>query len=411
MRKLKAFLTALLLVAVIAVCVHFYAAAWSKEPHEALSWWTGEAKYTSMETLKGSMDENTFPVMGSSELQHQKDTPFHPMSVFAGQAVRPMLIGAGYYQSLYHATALAALEPALSNRKAVLIVAPQWFRRSGVKKEAYASRFSEENYLDMLANPAVSEEVKTYIADRTEELLSVDPKTLERVREYRERFLTAPGGAADTGKKETVYERFLREKNRSNIALRESIYALLHPSADGSGSKEPDFEALRGEASLAGEEACGGNPFYVTKRYYDHYIVKVMDDVKDEGIRTGYSVSPEFEDFACFLKMCRDLAIKPLIVIEPVNGYWYDYIAFYREDREKYYDQVRALAEEYDAEIADFSDREYEPYFMEDTVHIGFKGWGDVCEAIYEYACSEGDDPDVQEQMLLARAGSSTDLM
>ncbi|MBQ8305279.1 MAG: D-alanyl-lipoteichoic acid biosynthesis protein DltD [Blautia sp.] len=411
MRKIKAFFTALLLVAVVAVSVHFYAAAWSKESHEALSWWTGEAKYTSMETLKGSMDENTFPVMGSSELQHQKSTPFHPMSVFAGQKARPMLIGAGYYQSLYHATALAALEPALSSRKAVLIVAPQWFRKSGVKKEAYASRFSEENYLDMLANPAVSEEVKTFIADRTEELLSVDPKTLERVKEYRERFLTDVEETSDTGSKTTLYERFLREKNRSNIALRESVYALLHPAAETGNAEKPDFDALRTEASLAGEEACGGNPFYVKKSYYDHYIVKVMDDVKDEGIKTGYSVSPEFKDFECFLKMCRDLEICPLIVIEPVNGYWYDYIAFYREDRKKYYDQVRTLAEEYDAKIADFSDREYEPYFMEDTVHIGFKGWVDVCEAIFEYACGDGTVPDAREQMLLAREGSSTDLM
>ena len=122
------------------------------------------------------------------------------------------------------------------------------------------------------------------------------------------------------------------------------------------------------------------------KSYYDNYIVKVMDEVKDEGIRTGYSVSPEFDDFECFLKVCTELGVEPLIVISPVNGYWYDWIGFPADAREEYYSQVRDLTEKYGAKMADFSDREYEEYFMEDTVHVGWKGWVDVCEEIYRFA-------------------------
>ena len=76
-------------------------------------------------------------------------------------------------------------------------------------------------------------------------------------------------------------------------------------------------------------------------------------------------------------------------MIAPVNGYWYDFIGFPADAREDYYSQVRALCEKYGAETADFSDREYEEFFMEDTVHIGWKGWVDVCEAMYRYAEDE----------------------
>ena len=179
-------------------------------------------------------------------------------------------------------------------------------------------------------------------------------------------------------------EKFVRLKNRTNIYLRYKAYELFHSSAPG--QKEPDFTSLRAQAALDGEEACGGNEFYVKQSYYDNYIVHVMEEEKDSGIKTGYSVSPEYGDLECFLMTCRDLSITPLLIITPVNGYWYDYIGFPADAREDYYRQIREMADQYHAKVCDFSDREYEPYFMEDTIHIGWKGWVDACEAIYGYA-------------------------
>ena len=385
MKKIAAFFSALAIVLVLAVGVHFLSAATMEQDHAGIFGWTDEVKYTSMHALAANFDENTIPVMGSSELQHQKSTPYNPANLLAGQDTRLMLIGAGYYQSLYHATALAAMEPEMENRRAVLILAPQWFRKTGVREEAFASRFSEENYIDMLQNEKLSADTRAYLIKRTHKLLSnMDPQTESRLSEYEDQYLnedlsprkSSPG----------LHEQFLREKNRTNICLRFLAYDLLHSRKYESGSGEPDFESLRAQAAVDGEEACGGNEFFVSGSYYRNYIVKVMDDVKDEGISTGYSVSPEFKDLEYFLRTCREVGVKPLLVISPVNGYWYDYIGFNREAREDYYGKIRELAAEYGAETADFSDREYEEYFMEDTVHIGWKGWVDVCEAIYRFA-------------------------
>ena len=87
----------------------------------------------------------------------------------------------------------------------------------------------------------------------------------------------------------------------------------------------------------------------------------------------------------CFLKVCQQLEIEPLIVIVPVNGYYYDFTGFPKEARQNYYEKVRTLAESYGARIADFSDQEYTKYFFEDRVHLVKKGWVMVDESLYNY--------------------------
>ena len=83
---------------------------------------------------------------------HGSDTAYHPAQVFAGSDFHPMLIGAGYYQSLSHATTLASIAEGMTVKKAALILSPQWFRKTGVVDQAYASRFSETHYAAAMAN-------------------------------------------------------------------------------------------------------------------------------------------------------------------------------------------------------------------------------------------------------------------
>ncbi len=385
MKKIISFFIAAALVLCVALGCHFYTRSAAASPQAGLYGWTDETKYLSMRSLASSIDEYTIPVMGSSELQHQKSTPYNPANVFAGQKIKPMLIGAGYYQSLFHATALTALSPEMENKKAVLILAPQWFRKSGVRPEAFASRFSEENYLDMLQNEELSAETRLRIIERTHKLLKdTDPTMEERLTGYEKQYLDEDLNPVKSTP--TLREKFVREKNRTNIYLRLAVHDLRRSRKWEEQTDTPDFEALRVQAAEDGEKSAGGNEFYVKQSYYDHYIVHVMDEEKDAGIRTGYSVSPEYEDFRTFLMTCRDLDIQPLVMLTPVNGYWYDYIGFPADAREDYYSQIRDMVKEFGAELCDFSDREYEKYFMEDTIHIGWKGWVDACEAIYGFA-------------------------
>ena len=48
-------------------------------------------------------------------------------------------------------------------------------------------------------------------------------------------------------------------------------------------------------------------------------------------------------------------------------------------------DKVKALAEQYNYQLVDFSDEEYTPYFLEDMVHPAGKGWIEINEKINEF--------------------------
>jgi D-alanine transfer protein len=86
-----------------------------------------------------------------------------------------------------------------------------------------------------------------------------------------------------------------------------------------------------------------------------------------------------------FLNVCKDLEIDVMLISIPVNGMWYDYTGFSKEDREGYYEKIRVISKDYNVRLADFSDKEYEKYFLRDIMHIGWKGWVYVDEAIYNF--------------------------
>ena len=51
----------------------------------------------------------------------------------------------------------------------------------------------------------------------------------------------------------------------------------------------------------------------------------------------------------------------------------------------QYYENVRAIAMEYGIEMLDLTGYEYEPYFMCDTMHLGWKGWLAVDRALIDF--------------------------
>lgn len=59
----------------------------------------------------------------------------------------------------------------------------------------------------------------------------------------------------------------------------------------------------------------------------------------------------------------------------PVNGKWSDYTELSQSTRQIYYKTVRAIAAQYDnITMLDLTGEEYTPYFLCDTMHLGWKG-------------------------------------
>lgn len=384
MRRMKAFLVALLLFALTVIGYHFYIGRRVAVNNTEFSTWSAEKKGQSRTGIMENLNEGSFPVFGSSEFQHGTDQIWHPANLFAGNRFNPMLIGAGYYQSLSHAITLAAIEPAMTRRKAVLILSPQWFRKTGVVNQAYASRFSETLYAGMLQNKELSDETKSYISDRTLELLQVDEKTREHVLLHNKVLWKGKGTLLEVAQ-EDFWNEFLHEKELFSMAAMEDAYGIRKGNGVPREDQEPDWETLLEKAQEAGERE-NQNPFYIDDKSYkllEPHLPGKKDINKDAV--NGYQNSPEYDDLRCFLTVCQELDVEPMLVLMPVNGYYYDYTGFPVEARQKYYAKVKAVAEEFNAKVADFSDQEYTKYFFEDRVHLGKKGWVMVNESLYEF--------------------------
>jgi len=383
-RKVIAFITALVLFLCTVFSLHIYGKQALALDNNAFGMWSNQVKFGSTDGIKANLNDNSLVIFGSSEFQHGSKTIYHPKSMFKGFSFNPMLIGAGYYQSLSHAITLASIGDSIPNKKVVLFVSPTWFRKGGVKNKAFASRFEESNYLGMLKNSNISEKTKNYIRNRVNSLLSVDPPTIKRVNLYNRVILDGTDSIMDDVNY-NIYDKFLTERSHQAVMIQAKIANLKYNQNVGLKDRELDWKKYIAKANAGGKKY-NKNPFYMKPKSYAIMEAKLKSS---EGSPNqsgfGYSESPEYDDLRCFMDICRELNLKLQIVMLPVNGYWYDYRGFPATERAKYYDNIKAITVEYGAELTDLSDKEYSKYFFEDAVHLGGKGWVVVNESIYKF--------------------------
>ena len=60
-------------------------------------------------------------------------------------------------------------------------------------------------------------------------------------------------------------------------------------------------------------------------------------------------------------------------------------MGIHKETRDKYYEKMKTIAKEYGASVWDLSDKEYEPYYMHDGIHPGWRSWIETNKMLYEY--------------------------
>ena len=180
-----------------------------------------------------------------------------------------------------------------------------------------------------------------------------------------------------------IYDKFMDIKQKNAVVndLRKSHF----PQYDSFSMKDFAKDSLLKLAIAAGDKACTNNSYFIYDEYYDTYIRKRESNVKGRSAKDSYCVSKEYDDLNLFLKVCKEVKVEPLIISVPVNGRWYDWTGFPKNDREQYYQNIRDICKKNDVTLADFSDREYEPYFLKDIMHMGWKGWVYLDDAIYQF--------------------------
>ena len=386
MKKIAAFFTALCIFIVIIAAFHFSMNGDLEMNNKSMGTWINPYKDLSYNAISQNIHSDTMLVLGSSEFRHGKKTIYHPAKLFKKQNVSLMMVGGPYNQCLYHSIVLGSVEKQLKKKKVVLMLSPTWFYKGGVDGEKYALRFSETEYMAFMENSSIPKSTKEYVAKRSEKLLTSDNSMLTRVKMYDRMFVYGHGTSVDNILYK-IRKAYVTDKDYITVngVLKTTKISKLSSYNDSVKSpKSINWGSLE-EKAAKGASKRSHNPFFMSDRVWAKKFAARAKISKGIHNSETYKTSPEYDDLQCFLDICKDNNIKPMLVILPQNGYWYDYTGITAAKRAYFAKRIKKMAKANNAEVADFTGDDYMPYIMVDAAHPWGVGWVKINEKVYKF--------------------------
>lgn len=385
MKKIKAFLVAVLLLVGFILGLHGLASKVSLKTDPGFKMWYNQYKDKSYSAISHNVDSNTMFVFGSSEFGHHQKSWYHIRNMFKDKDLDVALIGQPYTQSINHTIALAALAKKTANKKVVLVVSPTWFRGDGIDPNAFSIRFSDSQYIQMLKNPKLSRGLKQRIIKRTLDLLQNDKKALDRVHLYNSVYFYGDKSLS-VRMKEAIVEAM--RLDQESCAVRLAMLAERESYQKGPATiKHPeriDWTKLQKKAYRQSIDE-SHNPLYIADKQWKRKFKKKMQVMKDAHRGDELTQSQEYKDLKLFLEVARAEGMDAQLVIQPINGYWYDHTGMSKKKRQACYEKIHEVAKAYKAKVVDLSGYGYGHYVLSDAVHPWKKGWVLINEAIYNF--------------------------
>lgn len=322
-------------------------------------------------------------MLGSSELGHS--TKQHPTYYFNTNRSKNgvITIGRAYTQNLQDTTILGSFDPSIKDKKVVLLVSMQWFMdKEGVTSHHYQTRFSPTQFYAFLNNPDISKENKIKFANRASKLLIGS-------EEYKSEAVYANLYSSDTfvSKVEKVLLAPYFEFREDTVKLKEKgmLYERLVNLPDKKAlapGKPINWDKEMDQAILDAKKRVGKNNLCIDKIYYKKNFGKNLDKVRGKYKDVNLVDSKEFDDYQLTLDVCNDLGIKPVIVLIPGMDKFYNVTGISKDERYEFYNKAGNLAKQHGFDVIDLRSKENEKYYLRDVMHLGTKGWVDVCEKL-----------------------------
>ncbi len=320
--------------------------------------------------------------LGSSELAGSHLS--HPSTVFhhGNSDFNIILIGGEWSQSLLQTINIAALEKFIDNRKIILNLSPQWFE-AYYRSEAFSARFLERNYIEFLKNPRISDSLKRKIAARVYEMLETHPTERNKIQLYNRKYIDKNLSSMENLSL-AIYDKFELMKN--NYRFASDIQKLPIPEDNFIKASEINFADLMTQSEKFAALTSSSNDFFINNNSYARLRSESQKNSRIfSSMHPEITGSQEFNDLRLLIEVCKETGLNLMIINIPANGRWYDYVGFPKNEREFYYQTIRDICKDYGINITDFADKEYEKFFLRDTMHLGFKGWVYIDEAAYKF--------------------------
>lgn len=320
-----------------------------------------------------AMDGNYVPFFGSSELSRMD--AFHPASLAKHyhRNYRPFLLGAAGSQSLAHYWGMQGINAQLDDKKAVMIVSPQWFVKKGQNPAAFGMYYSNLDCVNWLLN-AKDTRMDRYAAKRLLQMPSAKSSVfLERLIKKVAR-----------GEKLTSADRLFLKAKKNSLINEDRWFSTLTmhnriQRIDKVAASLPagyNYKTLDHIAYKHGEKHTKNNPFRVSDKFWNKKLKRRYKSLKGSQEKFNYVKSPEFSDFELVLNQFQQNNMNVVFVIPPVNKQWSNYtglsMPMLRQFDRKINYQLRSQGFN---NIVDMSQDGGEKYFMQDTIHLGWRGW------------------------------------
>ncbi|WP_125702376.1 D-alanyl-lipoteichoic acid biosynthesis protein DltD [Lacticaseibacillus daqingensis] len=328
-----------------------------------------------------ALSRDYVPFFGSSELSRLD--PFHPAVLAAKyhRSYRPFLVGAAGTQSLTHFLTDQSMLKQLRHKKAVFIVSMQWFTRRGQDPRAFDFFYSPlETVTWLLA-------AKNTVADRYAARRLLTMRAPSKDAQLHGALLTVAAGQplGDTAR-QLLRTRLQMLKNEDELFSRFGVNA--HEREVAAGEKLLPNQATNSQLDALAEQAgvthtrsnqLGIDDTFYRTRLANGRMAKLAGSQKHFDYRFG----PEYSDFQLLLSQFAKHDIDVQFIIPPINAKWAAYTGL---SQAKYAQAVEKLKTQLKGQgfkrVLDLSQDGGQPYFMQDTIHIGWRGWVKVDKVV-----------------------------
>jgi D-alanine transfer protein len=339
---------------------------------------------------KAMESQDILPVYGSSEFSAYSE--FHPSRIFEGKpsGFAPFLVGRGGTQDIIHALNIAALGDSLKDKKIAIILSAQWFSPEGIAPGYFNQNFSPLHTYRMLYNESLSKSAKQQLSERLLEFTATfdEHPTLQALLNQQVATRQTPSCQSvslEVKGRIEMAELEARDAAKTILLTRQMNPDYIARNVTTTVPALPAWSVLKAKATEQAKAATQNNKFGILDEYYTEHIQSKLTENQGSASKAALYPSPEYQDLELLLQILEDVNAKPLFIIVPVNGPWYDYTGFPAEERQAYYARIETMVRDKDFEVENFVDHEYDAYFLQDIMHLGWKGWVYVDEALDQF--------------------------
>jgi D-alanine transfer protein len=329
-------------------------------------------------------------IYGSSEFEFSRDYWVHVSKFFDHRAegFQVHLYGRAGYEQIAHSVNFGALGKELKKQKIAFVISPQWFAKQNADEKTFSATVSRLQYLLFFLDKDLSFNVKQAMALRISKI--VTSNKYENFNELRHICSFYANDDIMTRISATVAYPYywavakILEINDELAAYKVLKKNKVYPRLELGEYAEIDWQEQRELALRSAQEVSKNNELYMDDFGYSKQMEKTPHP-KGLNRKVGLNNPELYNELEDMLEILKELDLDPLFINIPFNGYWSDLTELRPSERRFCYEKVYGLIKKYNFKLADFTDKEYEPYFFKDASHIGWIGWIYVNEAIYNY--------------------------